>query len=72
MPTLTSGFATFAVTAIYFVWRVWFQAQLEQQRAMAKRVTYMLWVMANQAEALPGDLDGPEEPEAGNWSLGHS
>jgi hypothetical protein len=38
--------ATLAVSAIYCIWKVYFR-----QRVIRDRVTYMLWVIANQRRA---------------------
>jgi hypothetical protein len=43
--------ATLAVSAIYCIWKVYFRAQQKLQRVIRDRVTYMLWVIANQRRA---------------------
>ena len=50
MQMLCGSVAALAVASIYYVWRAYFQAQLQQQRELARRLAYMLWVMAEQPE----------------------
>ena len=49
MQAFSSSFTTLAVTAIYYVWRVYQHARSQQEYTLRQRVAYMLWVMANQA-----------------------
>jgi hypothetical protein len=48
MQGLPYWLCTLAVVGIYCIWRVYVQAQVRRQRTLRERVTYMLWVMANQ------------------------
>jgi hypothetical protein len=42
---------TLAVSAIYCIWKVYLRAQQKLQRTIRDRVTYMLWVIANERKA---------------------
>jgi hypothetical protein len=42
---------TLAVAAIYCIWKPYFRAQQKLQQIIRERVTYMLWVIANQRKA---------------------
>jgi hypothetical protein len=46
MQLLSFQLATFAVAALYYVWRAHYQVRLRRHRLLRERVTYMLWVMA--------------------------
>ncbi len=48
-PILTT-IPTLAVSAIYCVWHLYYQVQARRRKKLAERVSYMLWVMANEAD----------------------
>jgi hypothetical protein len=50
MQLLCGSVGTLAVASIYYVWRAYFQAQLQKSRELGQRLAYMLWVMAQQPE----------------------
>ena len=39
----------FTVVTIYYLWHVYLQSRLRRERTVRERLTYMLWVMVNQA-----------------------
>jgi hypothetical protein len=49
MQPLYSSFTALVVSVIYLAWRAYTQAQVQRVQTLRERVTYMLWVMANQA-----------------------
>lgn len=50
-PVISSAVPTLAVAAIYCIWsRAFYYLQLRRERLLRERVTYMLWVMANEIE----------------------
>jgi hypothetical protein len=49
MHLVMGNVAVLAVTAIFYAWRAY--AQCRKQRQLRERVAYMLWVMANRADA---------------------
>jgi hypothetical protein len=48
MHLLAFSYPTLAVSAIYCIWQVYFRARLRRERTLRERVTYLLWVTANQ------------------------
>jgi hypothetical protein len=48
MQAFSSSFTTLAVTTIYYVWRAYNQVRLQREATLRQRVSYMLWIMANQ------------------------
>jgi hypothetical protein len=50
MQVLCGSVATLAVASIYYMWRAYFQAQLQYQRQMAERVAHLIWAVAQTAE----------------------
>ncbi len=50
MHPLTGSIAALAVASIYYVWKSYFQLQFRREQTLRERVTYMLWVMADQVE----------------------
>jgi hypothetical protein len=48
MPAIVSSCAALAVAGIYYGWRAHWQGF--RQRSLRSRVTYMLWVMAQNVE----------------------
>ena len=49
MQTISGSIAALAVASIYYTWRAYLQDRARNQHTLRERVTYMLWVMANQA-----------------------
>lgn len=50
-PFFSSSIGTAAVATIYLIYGLYrdhMSAQLARERVLRERVTYMLWVMANQ------------------------
>ena len=47
MTTLICATSALAVATIYYVWRFYHQQMEQQDKVVRERVTYMLWVMAN-------------------------
>jgi hypothetical protein len=50
MQLFCGSVGTLAVASIYYVWRAYFEAQLQRHRELGHRLAYMLWVMAHQPE----------------------
>lgn len=50
MQLLWPSVTTLAVTAIHCAWRAYTEVHEKRKRQLRKRITYMLWVMANQGE----------------------
>jgi len=48
-PILTA-LPTLAVATVYCFWRLCTLALQQRERRLRERVTYMLWVMANEVE----------------------
>ena len=49
MQMLSGSVAALAVSAIYCIWRTYFQVQLRRQQTLRQRVAYMLWIVAHKA-----------------------
>jgi hypothetical protein len=47
---LISALPTLLVTAIYYFWHVYHKEMLQRASVLRARVTYMLWVAAQQIE----------------------
>jgi hypothetical protein len=45
MQALPGCIAALAVAVLFYIWRVWWQ---QRRRTLRRRVTFMLWVMAQQ------------------------
>jgi hypothetical protein len=39
-----------AIALIFSIWQRYFQFRLRQQRTLRERITYLLWVIAQQVE----------------------
>jgi hypothetical protein len=50
MHAMAGSVAALAVASIYYVWKAYFQLQLQRERSLRERVTYMLWIVAQHAE----------------------
>ncbi len=50
MQVAYCNLAVVTITAIYYAWRRYAQTLQQSQRVLRERVTYMLWVMANETE----------------------
>jgi hypothetical protein len=50
MHMICSGMATLAVAAIYCTWRCYVEVVQRREGVLRRRVAYMLWVIATQAE----------------------
>jgi hypothetical protein len=48
MHTICCNIAALTVAGIYYTWRAYLDRQVRRERTLRERVTYMLWVMANQ------------------------
>ncbi len=48
MHTIYCNVAALMVAGLYYTWRTYFEKQARRERSLRERVTYMLWVMANQ------------------------
>jgi len=48
MQPIVCSAPTLAVAAIYCIWRAWAEVRIRRERLLRERVTYMLWVMANE------------------------
>jgi hypothetical protein len=48
MQAIWCSIAALTVACIYYSWRAYSSKQMRRERALRERVTYMLWVMANQ------------------------
>jgi hypothetical protein len=48
MLTITCNLAALTVACIYYSWRSYIDKLIRRERMLRERVTYMLWVMANQ------------------------
>ena len=48
MQVLSGPVATFAVAAIYAIWRTYYLVLARHQRTLRERVAYMLWVAATR------------------------
>jgi hypothetical protein len=48
MQLLITTLPTFAVAAIYCVWRRVYEAQVRREQTLRERVTRMLWVIATE------------------------
>jgi len=53
MPTIVCNVAALMVAGLFYCWRAYHEAQLKRQRVLHERVTYMLWVMAQNASDEP-------------------
>lgn len=50
MDPITAPVATLAVAVIFYVHRAYREVLARRQRQLRERVTYMLWVMADQTK----------------------
>jgi hypothetical protein len=50
MQALVCTMPTLAISTIYCLWHLHQQRLWQRRRQLHERVTYMLWVMANQIE----------------------
>jgi hypothetical protein len=50
MQAIYCGLAALTVACIYYTWRAYTSTLMHRQRTLRERVTYMLWVMANQVK----------------------
>jgi hypothetical protein len=50
MQVICGSVATLVVAWIYYGWRAYFQAYVQQQRLLADRVAHLLWAMAQLPE----------------------
>ena len=57
MQVLSGSVAALAVATIYYVWRAYFHVQVRQRRLLHQRITYLLWILANQDGARAGRVD---------------
>ena len=48
MHTIYCNIAALSVACIYYVWRGCIAKLARREQTLRERVTYMLWVMANQ------------------------
>lgn len=48
MQMLCGGVAALSVATIFYCWRAYAQRLLQRNRVQRERVTYLLWVMAQQ------------------------
>jgi hypothetical protein len=48
MHTIYCNLAALSVACIYYFWRAHVAKLARRERTLRERVTYMLWVMANQ------------------------
>jgi hypothetical protein len=51
MQPILGNVAALAVALIFYTWRMFNNVQERRKRVLCQRVAYMLWVMAEQAEA---------------------
>ena len=51
MQPIVGNVAALAVALIFYTWRMFRTVQMRRQRVLSERVAYMLWVVADQAEA---------------------
>ena len=47
MNPMSSSVAAMAVASIFYVWKYYFQFQVQRDRILRERVAYMLWLAAN-------------------------
>ena len=50
MHAMAGSVAALAVASIYYVWKTYFQLQLQRERTLRERVTYMLWIVAQHVD----------------------
>jgi hypothetical protein len=50
MQAFYTSYMALAVSTIYILWRNYSSARMQHERTLRDRVTYMLWVMANQGD----------------------
>jgi hypothetical protein len=48
MHTICCNIAALSVACLYYTWRCYTDRQVQRERTLRERVTYMLWVMAGQ------------------------
>jgi len=68
MQPLCASAPVLAITVIFWLWQAYRQRFLRRERRLRERVTYMLWVMANQVEepAVPS-APSTRRPGRGSW-----
>ena len=50
MHAMAGSVAALAVASIYYVWKAYFQFQLQRERSLRERVAFMLWIVAHHVE----------------------
>jgi hypothetical protein len=50
MYALPYNVAALAVAGLFYLWRAYNVAQMQRERTLRQRVSFMLWVMAGQAD----------------------
>jgi hypothetical protein len=48
MPSIVCSVAAFAVASLFYAWRTHDDTIRKQHRQLRKRITFLLWVLANQ------------------------
>ena len=51
MQPILGNVAALAVAVIFYTWRMFVSVRERRQRLLCERMAYMLWVMAEQADA---------------------
>ncbi len=47
MTFVVCGTSALAVASLFYVWRSYYEKHQSRNKVLRERVTYMLWVMAN-------------------------
>ncbi|HYT94811.1 MAG TPA: hypothetical protein VEL76_39205 [Gemmataceae bacterium] len=50
MQVFCCNVAALAVASLFYAWRSYTEQHTHRERKLRERVTYMLWVMANQVQ----------------------
>jgi len=50
MYPLVFSYPTLAVSAIYCIWNAYLRIQMEQERTLRQRVSFMLWYMVGPVD----------------------
>ncbi|HTU16703.1 MAG TPA: hypothetical protein VMG10_01465 [Gemmataceae bacterium] len=56
MQPIVTNIAALAVASLFYLWRAHHQTRQRRQRVLCERVTYMLWVMAEQIQGSDSGL----------------
>jgi hypothetical protein len=49
MPSIVCSLGAFTVASLFYAWRAHHETIVSEHQKLRQRVTYLLWILANQA-----------------------